>query len=318
MSERRELPDDPALRELRSQFLNAVGNFRPVLHRFCARMCGSVLDGEDLVQEILAAASYKVTPANPGFLDPSLLKMAHEQCKYFIRLDRGRRERPVMYGDGLNRPIGPQHQWTQIPIEESLAARAYALQPFDRAVVVVRDVLGYSWMEAVQLFVSTVGHVKIALHRGRAILRELPPLTPSAPIDPEQLAMLRALAACFNRLDAVGFQQLVRADARVEIVGAFSGQFSDVDAMYAGTYAAIPWEWTQSVALVDGDPVLVTSRRDGNGWQPYSAVRLWWERGHVVRIRDYMHIRHILRDARIEPATEPPDTARVLGHRLPG
>jgi RNA polymerase sigma-70 factor (ECF subfamily) len=309
MSERRELPDDPALRELRSQFLNAVAKYRPVLHRFCTRMCGSVLDGEDLVQEILAAASYKVTPANPGFLEPSLLKMAHRACEYFIRLDRGRRERPVVYGDGLNRPIGPQQQWTKTPIEESLAARAYMLQSFDRAVVVVRDVLGYSWMEAVQLFDSTVGQVKLALHRGRAILRELPPLTPSPPIDPERLAMFRTLAECFNRLDAAVFQRLVRADARIEIVGAFSGRMSDMDSLYAGTYAAIPWEWTQSVALVDREPVLVTSRREGDEWRPYSAVRLWWERGKVVRVRDYMHIRHILRDARIEPVSDHPKPA---------
>jgi RNA polymerase sigma-70 factor, ECF subfamily len=314
MSERRELPDDPALGELRSQFLNAVAKFRPVLHRFCTRMCGSVLDGEDLVQEILAAASYKVTPANPGFLEPSLLKMAHQACEYFIRLDRGHRESRMMYGDGVSRPSAPRHVPHQAPIEESLAARAHVLQPLERTAVVAKDVLGYSLVATTELIGTTYPHVKLALYRGRAILRELPPLTPSPPIDPERLAMFRTLAECFNRLDAAVFRRLVRADARVEILGAFSGRMSDMDSLYAGTYAAIPWEWTQSVALVDGDPVLVTSRRDGDGWQPYSAVRLWWERGQVVRIRDYMHIRHILRDARIEPVSEPPDSGRVLAH----
>jgi RNA polymerase sigma-70 factor, ECF subfamily len=314
MSERREPPDDPALRELRSQFLSSLGKFRLVLHRFCASMCGSVLDGEDLVQETLAAASYKVTAANPGFLDPSLLKMAHERCKYFIRLDRGHRERAVMSGEGFSLPAGPQHPGNQAPIEEALAARAHMLQPLERAVVVVTDVLGYSLAETTELIGTTYPHVKLALHRGRAALRDLPPLVPSMPIDPERLAMLRTLAECFNRLDGAIFQRLVRADARVEIVGAFSGRMSDMDSLYAGTYAAIPWKWKQSVALVDGDPVLVTSRRDGDDWRPYSAVRLWWERGKVVRIRDYMHIHHILRDARIEPAAEPPDTGRVLEH----
>jgi RNA polymerase sigma-70 factor, ECF subfamily len=314
MSEPRELPDDPALRELRTEFLNAVGKFRPVLHRFCARMCGSVLDGEDLVQEILAAASYKVTHANPGFLEPSLLKMAHHACEYFIRLDRGHRERPGMYGDGVSRSEAPHHLQHQAPIEESLAARAHVLQPLERTVVVLKDVIGYSLVATVEFIGTTYPHVKLALHRGRGMLRELPPLTPSAPIDPERLAMFRTLAECFNRLDAAVFRRLVRADARVEIVGAFSGRMSDMDSLYAGTYAAIPWEWTQSVALVDGDPALVTSRREGNEWRPYSAVRLWWERGQVVRIRDYMHIRHILRDARIEPAAEPPDTGRDLEH----
>lgn len=87
--------------------------------------------------------------------------------------------------------------------------------------------------------------------------------------------------------------------------GLRSGQMRDLDWAYAGTYAAIPWEWKQSVALVDGDPVVITNRREGDQWQPHSAVRLWCEDGRVIRIRDYMHVRHVLRDARIELPTEP-------------
>jgi hypothetical protein len=86
----------------------------------------------------------------------------------------------------------------------------------------------------------------------------------------------------------------------------------ELDSVYAGTYAATPWEWRQSVARVDGDPALITSRRIGAEWHPYSAIRLWWEGGRVVRIRDYSQIRHVLRDARIEPAVEPPEAGHVV------
>ena len=34
-------------------FLETITNLHPSLHRYCARMTGSVLDGEDLVQETL-------------------------------------------------------------------------------------------------------------------------------------------------------------------------------------------------------------------------------------------------------------------------
>jgi len=34
-------------------FLETVTNLRPSLHRYCARMIGSVMDGEDVVQEAL-------------------------------------------------------------------------------------------------------------------------------------------------------------------------------------------------------------------------------------------------------------------------
>lgn len=43
-----------AVSQSRAQFGLAVGALRPRLHRFCARMCGSTLDGEDVVQEALA------------------------------------------------------------------------------------------------------------------------------------------------------------------------------------------------------------------------------------------------------------------------
>jgi len=277
-------------------------------------MCGSVLDGEDLVQETLAAASYRLSPANPGFLDPSLFRMAYERCRYFIRLDLGHRERTVSYAEGLTRAIGPEPRWTAAPIEDALAARVSALRPYDRAIVVVKDVLGFSLMETTKLIGPTFGHVQVTLHRSRARLRELPPLAPSAPIDRERLAMLQAYADSFNRLDAAGFHRLVRGDARVEIVGAFSGRMRDLESVYAGAYAAIPWDWTQTVALVDGDPALIASRRIGDRWHPHSVIRLWWEHGEVVRIRDYMHIRHILRDARIEPASEPPESGFVVEH----
>src|SRR5262249_30622647 len=35
-------------------FLETIATLRPSLHRYCARMTGSVMDGEDVVQEVLA------------------------------------------------------------------------------------------------------------------------------------------------------------------------------------------------------------------------------------------------------------------------
>ncbi len=311
MPEDRWLPDDPESRELRSRYLSSLGAVRPKLHRFCARMCGSVLDGEDLVQETLAAASYKISLANPGFLDPSVFKMALDRCLYFIQRDVGQRERIEVDEEALSRAMGPEPLWNRFAIKEPLFGRVGVLRPFDRTVIVFKDVLGYSFEELANLLLTSVGHLKMSLWRARATLHELPPLESPAPINETHLALLKSLADSYNRLDALALHRLVRADARVEMVGAFSGRFSDLDAMYAGSYAAIPWKWRQSVALVDGDPVLVTSRLVDTSWHPYSAVRIWWEGGQVVRIRDYMQIHYVLRDARIEPLSEPPATDSV-------
>ena len=47
------MPDDTLLaaqHEGRRRFLELVADLRPELHRYCARMTGSIADGEDIVQ----------------------------------------------------------------------------------------------------------------------------------------------------------------------------------------------------------------------------------------------------------------------------
>src|SRR5215813_8826762 len=41
-------------------FLETITNLRPALHRYCSRMIGSVLDGEDVVQNALFQAFRKL------------------------------------------------------------------------------------------------------------------------------------------------------------------------------------------------------------------------------------------------------------------
>lgn len=48
------------LQESRREFLALVEGIRPDLHRYCARMTGSVAEGEDVVQETLARAFYEL------------------------------------------------------------------------------------------------------------------------------------------------------------------------------------------------------------------------------------------------------------------
>jgi len=48
------------LQQSRREFLALVGELRPQLHRYCARMTGSIADGEDVVQDTLARAYYEL------------------------------------------------------------------------------------------------------------------------------------------------------------------------------------------------------------------------------------------------------------------
>src|SRR6266566_7842559 len=67
-------------------FLETIAHLRPKLHRYCARMTGSVVDGEDLLQEALFQAYRKLdTFDDDRPLSPWLFRIAHNRCIDFLR-----------------------------------------------------------------------------------------------------------------------------------------------------------------------------------------------------------------------------------------
>src|SRR6266700_2899457 len=62
-------------------FLETIAQLRPRLHRYCSRMTGSVLDGEDLVQDALFEAYRKLDQYDDSRpLKPWLFRIAHNRC----------------------------------------------------------------------------------------------------------------------------------------------------------------------------------------------------------------------------------------------
>src|SRR5919197_1401946 len=74
-------------------FLETISHLRPSLHRYCSRMTGSVLDGEDVVQDALFQAYRKLDSFEDGRpLKPWLFRIAHNQCIDFLRRREVRQE----------------------------------------------------------------------------------------------------------------------------------------------------------------------------------------------------------------------------------
>src|SRR5215208_5997474 len=70
----------------RQRFLALVGELRPELHRYCARMTGSIADGEDVVQDTLARAYYALSALEEvPPLRPWLFQIAHNRAIDFRR-----------------------------------------------------------------------------------------------------------------------------------------------------------------------------------------------------------------------------------------
>ena len=169
-----ESPPDlrPAIRDAvlqsRKQFIAAAADARPRLHRFCARMCGTAFDGEDVVQEVLAEAFYNIASLkDPSRFEPWLFRIAYHRCIDFIRPER-RRSEDVAFEeehDVAADAHGYADAFNDTPIDDALAALVIELPPKERASVLLKDVLGYSLEEVAGIADSTLGGVKAALHR---------------------------------------------------------------------------------------------------------------------------------------------------------
>src|SRR6516162_6336100 len=198
-------------------FLETVSNLRPSLHRYCARMTGSVVDGEDIVQEALFEAYRKLDQFDDSRpLAPWLFRIAHNRSIDFLRR-RGVRQQAEAAAIGPEAtepgdPAGPA-------VGRAVEHLVLALPPKERACVLLKDVFDYTLEEIAELVDSTVGGVKAALNRARTKLAASSPPTPSVQsANPELAQIMQLYVDRFNRRDWDGVRELISADARLNVL----------------------------------------------------------------------------------------------------
>jgi len=278
-------------------FLETIANLRPDLHRYCTRMTGSVMDGEDVVQEALFQAYRKLeTFDDTRPLKPWLFQIAHNRCIDFLRRRHVRQqaETAAMEPEFVDaaEPAGPG-------LDRAVEQLVTALPPKERACVLLKDVFDYSLEEIAELVDSTVGGVKAALNRGRAKLASQPSLPQASPqpraAGSELSRILQLYVDRFNRQDWDGIRELIGADARLQVADRFSGSFGT--APYFTNYHRWPKPWRLAVGSVDGEPAVIIHFWDGGRWAPTSFIRFEIADDRIVRIMDYIHCPWILTSA---------------------
>lgn len=270
-------------------FLETVTQLRPKLHRYCARMTGSVMDGEDAVQEALFNAYRRLSTLQEGRpLTPWLFQIAHNRCVDFIR---GRQVRARLEsqaaGTGIKKPEN------EIVLGEAIEHLVFALPPKERACVLLNDVLDYSLEEAAEITGSTTGAVKSALHRARAKLAKSSPREAVAePRDPELLKILRLYVERFNRQDWDAVRELIAADANLLVADRFFGPLSN--APYFRRYAALDVPWRFEAGMIDREAAIIGLRLNDGQWVPQSAARVEVQSGKITRLVDFTHCGWVL------------------------
>lgn len=308
------LPNEPPLTELRharERFLALVADVRPDLHRYCARMTGSVADGEDVVQDTLARA-YFLLPELPAIPDlrPWLFRVAHHRAVDFLR----------RYERRMGQSLDEEHPFVDDGLtaaDEALAgqealASALAgfveLPPVPRSCVILKDVLGHSLDEIASLLELGLPAVKAALHRGRVQLKRTraaqPPGDDSARASPHvekatlpiSDAMTRYIAL-FNARDWNAVRQMLADDVRLDVVSRAKRRGNREVGTYVSNYADAR-DWHLRAAWLGGREVIAVMR-DPHVEQPAYFVEIAFRDGQVVDIRDFRYVPYIAVDAEL-------------------
>lgn len=289
----------PAMVEARDRFMELIDESRPELHRYCARMTGSVFDGEDVVQETLAKAYYALGQmVQPPNLKPWLFRIAHNTAVDFIKRYEHQHVEPVA-------DVPDHAELEESGVEPALVEAALTvfaeLPPTQRSAAILKDVLGQSLEETAHTMGTTVGAVKAALSRARANIARTARARFAEPVQPvadETLMTLRRYADLFNAHNWDELRALLAAESRLEVVSRVQHPRA-ADAGYYDRYAAYTKteDLLAEAGFVDGVPVIAIFSPPSSR-QPAYFVLLEVSEGRISLIRDFRYIPYITIDAR--------------------
>lgn len=282
------------LHDAHRQFLALVEGTRPELHRYCARMVGSVIDAEDVVQETLTHAFYELSQLRElPAMRTWLFRIAHRRALDHLR--RPRREAPLEEApEPATEVMGADDALAHQEEVHLAVSRFAALPPAQRACVALKDVLGLSLEECAEALELTVPAVKAALHRGRLRLRSSSPATAATP--DQASPVIARYAALFDARDWDGVRALLVDDVKLEVVARETRSGKARVGHYFSNYAAAGDDWAAVPAWLDGREVVAVyrSRRDV---RPSYAIVLEVRGAGVSGIRDFRHLPYFGRDA---------------------
>jgi RNA polymerase sigma-70 factor, ECF subfamily len=205
-------------------FRRLVDPYRHALEVHCYRMLGSAQDAEDLAQETLLRAWRALDRFEPrAQFQTWLYRIATNAC--LDELER-RPRRPAPVDPFPDRTLDASAPPTYDPVaryairegmELALLRAIQELPGRQRAVLIFRDVLGWTAPEVAELLASSVASVNSALQRARGAIEQQLPDTTAPAAGAAERELLNRYVAAFEHADMDGLVALLREDAMLRM-----------------------------------------------------------------------------------------------------
>ena len=282
-----------------AMFEEALPGLRPDLHRYCSRMTGSVIEGEDVLQNALMKAFEALTRSDRvDNLRAWLFRIAHNTALDALR---ARKRETAM----IDHDTPPEDTRAPMPERSEVTDRLrpfLALSPGQRSSVILRDVFGYSTAEVAGMTNGTIASVKAALHRGRAALKQASETEtefPAAPLSESQTTQLTLYARLFNERNFDQLRDMLSAEVRLDLVSRTRLNGKQEVGTYFGNYDKVS-DWLMMPGRVEGRAALLAFDPDDTAAGPIYFVLLDFENAGLAAIQDFRYARYAMADAEWE------------------
>jgi len=287
--------------DARAAFDRLLGELRPKLHRYCARMTRSVIDGEDAVQEALVKA-IEAFPAFDAIENPEawLFRIAHNATLDLLR--RRTRQEARQAEKELEMIVDPVST-VEDRLNAAVSLRTFMRLPAaQRSSVILMDVLGYSLAEIADVTEASLPAVKAALHRGRVRLKELaqePEDRPMPTLSAEERARLTSYIDHFNAREFDILRNLLTEEVKVDLVNRRRLQGRAEVSNYFGNYErATHWHFVPG--FVDARPAILVYNPSNLAGPPTYFVLIEWRAERLQGIRDFLYAPYVMDGAEVQ------------------